>query len=85
MALHIQTTPPPRSTHEHYPSCRILPPRALALALHPDKAAAPLPAEAAASLFAAIKEAHGTLADPGARRRYDLQYAWLVDVLRASV
>ncbi|RMZ56322.1 hypothetical protein APUTEX25_000561 [Auxenochlorella protothecoides] len=60
-------------------------PRALALALHPDKAAAPLPAEAAASLFAAIKEAHGTLADPVARRRYDLQYAWLVDVLRASV
>uniref|UniRef100_A0A1D1ZV49 J domain-containing protein n=1 Tax=Auxenochlorella protothecoides TaxID=3075 RepID=A0A1D1ZV49_AUXPR len=59
--------------------------RALALALHPDKAAAPLPAEAAASLFAAIKEAHGTLADPVARRRYDLQYAWLVDVLRASV
>ncbi len=47
--------------------------RALALRLHPDKAAEALGEEAATALFALLSAAHATLGNPQSRREYDLQ------------
>lgn len=58
--------------------------RSLALQLHPDKAAPPLPADAAKELFDLVRTAHRTLLDSQARREYDAAYPWLLHLLRPA-